>query len=491
MKRRALADSSSHDFCVIGAGPAGLAAAHELTLRGARDVAVIEATGVVGGLSRTDVHDEARFDVGPHRFFTKNAEVNALWHELLGADFRPVDRLTRIYYRGKFFNYPIKAFDAFSKLGPVASIHAVISYLGAQLDRDGEPETFEDWVSTKFGRKLYETFFKTYTEKVWGIPCREIGADWAAQRIKGLDIWEVLKNAVVPAAQQKVKTLVEQFDYPRLGAGQMYEAMCSRAADAGAEVLLDHRVVAFHLDGDRVKEVSAVGSDGEEVTISAGHFFTSAPITQVVTSFDPPEAEPIRRSAEALYYRDHITVNLLVARDGLFPDQWIYAHAPEVEMARVANYGNFSADMVNHQRRSALGVEYFVFKGDAIWNKRDEELEQLAVAELDELGLVRRGSIERAWVVRETECYPTYYLGFEEHFDRLRRRLDEIGNLHPIGRGGMYKYNNQDHSIVTGMLAARNVLDGERAHRDLWSVNVDAEYHESASRKPRAEGSSS
>ncbi|MBI4245251.1 MAG: FAD-dependent oxidoreductase, partial [Planctomycetes bacterium] len=389
--------------------------------------------------------------------------------------------LTRIYYKNKYFNYPIKAFDTLYKLGLLESSQAMLSFIASKFRPKSEPKTFEDWISQKFGRKLYETFFKTYTEKVWGIPCNQIGAEWAAQRIKGLDIVQVIKKAMFGNKSKAVKTLVEQFDYPRLGAGQMYEVMADQTVSSGGELILGSRVTVFNRDGNAIKSI-AVNDGKEETLITANHYFTSIPITHFVKMLSPVESKEVINAAEALYYREHITVNLLIDKDDVFPDQWIYIHSPDVKMARIANYNNFSKDMVGHNAKTALSVEYFVFQHDNIWKRSDDELKDLAIEELSFLNIVDPKRVESAWVVRETESYPTYYLGFKDHYDILRKAIDKYTNLSAIGRGGMYKYNNQDHSTLSGILAARNYLKLSGSPYDLWSINIDAEYLESGER---------
>ncbi len=476
--------SRSYQCCILGAGPAGLGAALELTKNGIRNVVIIDRNRTAGGLSRTEIFDDVRFDLGPHRFFTKNAEINKLWHDILGSDFRPVDRLTRIYYKNKYFNYPIKAFDALSKLGPFQALQALFSFAHAQIGEQREPDNFEAWITQKFGRKLYETFFKTYTEKVWGIPCHQIGAEWAAQRIKDLDLFQVIKKALSPGSSKKIKTLVEQFDFPVLGAGQMYERMCDQVMEKGVTVMMNSRVLSFNRQDTNIESIEVINNDGNRERISAEYFFTSIPITLFFEMMDPPESDDILKSVNALYFRDHITVNLLVDGDDLFPDQWIYIHTPDVKTARVANYNNFSKQMTSRKNKSALSAEYFVFQNEDLWKETDDNLKVFAIEELAYLKLLHKSSVENSWIVRETETYPTYYIGFQEHYENLKSRLDQFQNLQPIGRGGMYKYNNQDHSILSGILAARNYLKFPGTPYNLWSINIDAEYHESAARNP-------
>ncbi|MCP4694238.1 MAG: NAD(P)-binding protein [Desulfobacterales bacterium] len=475
--------TKSYECCVLGGGPAGLAAALELTGNGVTNILVIDRNENVGGLSRTEVYDGSRFDIGPHRFFSKSPEINNLWRDTLGSDFKPVDRTTRICYKNAYFNYPIKLLDVLTKMGPGESFQAMLSFVAAKLNKKREAVTFEDWITDKFGRKLFETFFKTYTEKVWGIPCNQIGAEWAAQRIKGLDVIEVLRNALFGMGRRQVKTLVEQFDYPVNGAGQMYEAMCDKVAARGADIMLNTRVVGINQKDDAVESIDVAHSDGQRERITANRFFSSIPLTHVFDMLSPAEPDSISRAVEALYYRDHITVNLLVEGADLFPDQWIYIHSPEVQTARLANYNNFSRRMAGSENKTGLSVEYFVFQHEDLWKQPDEALKILAVEELERLKLLKKSAVEKAWVVRETECYPTYYLGFQEHYDLLKSRLGRFTNLVQIGRGGLYKYNNQDHSIMSGLLAARNYLKLPGSPYNLWEINVDAEYHESAERE--------
>lgn len=469
------------ECCILGAGPAGLGVASELNKHGVTSILIVDRNHRVGGLARTEHYDGARFDIGPHRFFTKNAEVNALWHETLGKDFRPVDRLTRILYNNRYFNYPISAVDALIKLGPIASLSSLLSFLRTRVNTPVDPATFEDWVTAHFGKRLYETFFKTYTEKVWGIPCSRIGKEWAAQRIKGLDLKEVLRSAVLGNGNN-VKTLVEQFDYPALGAGQMYEAMAEKVAAQGGEFMLGARVQQFNRQAYQIDSVDIEDGEGEFSRITARHYFNSIPLTHFFSQCSPLPSEDVMAAVNALYYRDHITVNLLVDGTTYFPDQWIYIHAPEVKMARIANYNSFSASMVDDLHTTALSVEYFVFQTDELWQMDDSQLAEFAIAEMEAVKLIRRADVIGRWVIRETESYPTYYLGFQEPYNTLRTELTKYDNLSSIGRGGMYKYNNQDHSVYSGMLAARNYLQCPEGPFELWDINIDAEYHESADR---------
>jgi len=339
--------------------------------------------------------------------------------------------------------------------------------------------TFEEWVSEKFGWKLYETFFKTYTEKVWGIPCNEIGAEWAAQRIKGLDIVELIKNGLKIRSKNQAKTLIDQFNYPVLGSGQMYEAMSEKIQAAGADLMLSTNLVQVNRKREHITSIDIMNDEGKE-RIYAKQFFSSVPLTHLFYLLDPVPSQWVLKAVDALYYRDHITVNLLVDAEDLFSDQWIYIHSPEVRMARLANYNNFSKAMVDHKKKTALSIEYFVFQNDDFWIKPCSDLIDMAVDELSHLKLVDPKMIETAWVLKETECYPTYYLGFNEHYEIVKANEARLQNLTQIGRGGMYKYNNQDHSIITGILGARNYLQVKNFPYNLWHVNIDAEYPEGA-----------
>lgn len=464
----------------MGAGPAGLGAAVELINNGVTNLVIVDRNSIVGGLARTESFGGLRFDVGPHRFFTKNHEINKLWHETLGEDFITVERLTRILYSKKLFNYPISALDSVSKLGLIESCVALLSYFKARIGEKKDIITFEDWISNKFGTKLYETFFKTYTEKVWGIPCNQIGKEFADQRIKGLDIIQVLKNAITGTS--KVKTLVDQFDYPILGAGQMYEAWAEKVISNGGTILLDCQVVAINETNYLIDNVEVLDAQGNILTISAKQFFNSTPITHFFDMLRPRVSEEIKKSISSLYYRDHITVNLSIDKIGLFPDHWIYIHDPDVKMARVANYNNFSKAMICGENKTAISAEYFVFQDDEIWKMDEVRLIDLAIEELSLTGLVDKHAVEQGWVVKETECYPTYYLGYKDAYNKLKEKFNQFQNIFPIGRGGMYKYNNQDHSTYSGMLAARNYLNLNGSPFNLWNINIDAEYHEDAER---------
>ena len=465
---------------IIGAGPAGVSAALELARSGVA-VTLIEAGDSIGGLSRTITHGGALFDIGPHRFFTKNEEILGLWCDSLGEDFLHVDRLTRIFYRGQFFNYPISLGDTLKKVGPVQAAAFALSYLGtkargAVIKR--EPISFEDWVVAQFGRSLFNAFFKTYTEKVWGIPCTQIEAEWAGQRIKGLSLAEVVRNAIFKP-KDKAKTLVERFRFPRLGAGMMYERFAQLAQERGTQVLLGTTAVGIRHENGRAVAV-VIERDGARSEIPCSHVLTSNPITEVAGILDPDPPPTVLEAARRLRYRCHLSVRLLV-EGALFPDNWIYVHAKEVVLGRVANYANFSPQMRDPQGRSPITVEYFQFPTDDLYANPDPNaIIAFAKRELQQMGIVQPDQVVDGFVVRSPRAYPVLELGYAPHLQTIREYLQTITNLQPIGRAGMFKYNNQDHSIATGLLAARNVTG---ARHDVWAVNIDAEYHEAGKAK--------
>lgn len=458
---------------VVGAGPAGLAAAWELTKHGVSPL-VVDRNEQIGGLARTMWVDGYGFDLGPHRFFTKNQEVLDMWKHFLGEDLLHVPRLTRIFYRGKFFNYPLKPLDALTKLGLLTTTKAVASYGMQKARRENidAADNFEDWITAQFGKTLYEIFFKSYTEKVWGIPCDQIGKEWAGQRIKGLNLSEAIRSAFRRGKSDKVKSLIEEFYYPRLGAGQLYDRMAEEIVKAGGEIRMGTDVTRIETEGDKL--TGFITQTGDRIEVD--HAFVSAPITAVATSIEPQPPSDVLEAADTLYYRSHITVNLTVNHASPFPDNWIYIHAPDLRMARVANYASFSEDMIARPGTCSLSVEYFCFESDDLWNMDDEGLVDLAVGEMVKAGLLERGDVMDGFVVREADSYPTYYLGHREHFETLFGYLSRFGNLSLIGRAGMYRYNNQDHASLTGLYSVRNHLG--LSDVDLFSINPEDVYIE-------------
>ncbi|MGY1642462.1 NAD(P)/FAD-dependent oxidoreductase [Geodermatophilus sp. SYSU D00703] len=477
---------------VIGAGPAGLTAAHELTARGL-PVTVLEADTVVGGISRTVERDGWRFDIGGHRFFTKVPAVERWWHEMLDDDeFLSRPRLSRIHYAGRLFDYPLRPLNALRGLGPAEAVRCLASYVAARLRPPRDQSHFEGWVTARFGRRLYGIFFKTYTEKVWGIPATEIQADWAAQRIKDLDLWRAVVHALRPSAGSQITTLIDRFQYPRTGPGLMWERTLERVREAGGQVRLGVRCTTVHRDERGVVAVSTRSdSSGRhpaepDQRVPADHVISSMPLPELVLAMDPPAPPHVREAAEGLSHRDFLTVALVVPQEAGFPDNWIYIHSPEVRVGRIQNFGSWSPFLVK-DGRTCLGLEYFVDEGDDVWAADDEALVELATRELVQLGLVGADRVERGFVVRMPKAYPVYDAGYDERVELIRAWLaEEVPNVHPVGRNGMHKYNNQDHSMVTAMLTVENIADG--ADHDVWAVNVEEDYHEGSAASQSSAG---
>ena len=468
-------NTKARDCIVIGGGPAGLTAAYELSKLDRRSI-VLEAGDDVGGISRTGEYKGYRFDLGGHRFFTKVRYVQELWEEILDEEFLERPRLSRIHYRGHLFDYPLRPANALFGLGPLEAVHIISSYFKAQVFPHRKEENFEEWVSNRFGRRLYEIFFKTYTEKVWGMPCTELSAEWAGQRIKDLDLKRAVLNAFFGergADHERVTSLIDRFHYPRLGPGQMWRCCAEKLRNAGNEVRLNSRVTKLRHDGERVLSAQIGGERGSDV--AGSQFLSSMPIRSLLRIMDPPPPPEVLAAAEALRYRDFMIIALIIDRADLFPDNWIYIHSPEVQVGRVQNFKNWSPDMVPDQSKTALGMEYFLQEGDDLWNMDDNDLVELARAECDKLGLAPAEAIEDGTVLRVKKAYPVYDPAYKANIALVRAWLDQLGNLQLIGRNGQHRYNNQDHSMMTGVLAARNIA-GEA--NDIWSVNVEAEYLE-------------
>ncbi|HPF62788.1 MAG: NAD(P)/FAD-dependent oxidoreductase [Gemmatimonadetes bacterium] len=467
---------------VVGAGPAGLTAAYLLAKAG-HVVTVLEGDDMVGGISRTAQYRGFRFDIGGHRFFTKIAPVQALWEEILGEDFISVPRLSRIHYDGKYFDYPLKAWNALSGLGPINAVRIVLSYLKARLRPSEVEENFEQWVTNRFGKRLYEIFFKTYTEKVWGIPCTEIRAEWAAQRIQGLSLARAILNATaIQRRSNTIKSLINEFRYPRLGPGQMWEACRDRLREMGSQVLMRHRATEITCANGVATGVRALTPDGPEY-FPADHVISTTDLRTLVGALEPAPPPAVTQAAEGLRYRDFLVVALILETENLFPDNWIYIHTPGVKVGRIQNFNNWSAAMVPEPGRTCLGMEYFCFEGDGQWASRDEDLIALATAELEQLGIVPPGLVRDGAVIRMPKAYPIYDAEYRTHLEGVRGWIDPIPNLHTVGRNGMHKYNNQDHSMLTAMMAVWNM---QGASHDIWEVNTDFEYHEEQRLEPPA-----
>ncbi|HST18224.1 MAG TPA: NAD(P)/FAD-dependent oxidoreductase [Gaiellaceae bacterium] len=462
---------TSQTTLVLGGGPAGLTAGYVLGKAGSHAI-VVEAEDQVGGLAKTVEVDGYRFDLGGHRFFTKSVEVDALWHQVLGEEFLLRPRMSRIYWNKRYLDYPLRGPDVIRKLGPVELTRCMASYVRAAARRDKRDESFEDWVSNRFGKRLFELFFKSYTEKLWGVPTTEIRAEWAAQRIKGLSFFSAAKAAFFGNKGNKVKSLISEFHYPRFGPGQMWEAMSDAIEDDGGEVRTCAPVERIEVAGDRVVEVEA---GGVSYTFPDA-VISSLPLRTVVELATPPVPPDVREAARGLRYRDFLTVALVVDGEDLFPDNWIYIHEPGVRVGRIQNYRSWSPWMVPDPDKACVGLEFFCFAGDDLWTMSDDDLVELAAAELEQLGLAERSKVERGFVTRVPKAYPIYDTDYAERVATIRGWLEGIENLQQVGRNGLHRYNNSDHSMLTAMRAVDNLLAG--AHHDIWEVNAESVYHE-------------
>ena len=474
------ASAADPSVVVIGAGPAGLTAAYELGKR-RRAVTVLESDNIVGGISRTVERDGWRFDLGGHRFFTKVPEVEALWHEILDDDdFMLRPRKSRIFYDGKYFDYPLRAFNALGNLGIVEAVKCVASYVMARIRPPKDQSNYESWLVARFGWRLYRTFFKTYTEKVWGVPVSSMPADWAAQRIKNLSLSSAVINAILPKRNKKdIASLIEEFQYPKYGPGMMWERCRDKVLAQGGEVRMQTKVVAIHHEGGRATAVTSEAPDGTRTRHTATDVISSMPFAELLLAMDPPVDDVTATAARDLQFRDFLTVALVVPESAGFDDNWIYIHDPSVEVGRIQNFGSWSPYMVK-PGYTCLGLEYFVFEGDKMWTSSDDDLIARARKELSILGLAELSEIEAGYVVRVPKAYPTYDQFYKANVEVGRKWLAENApNVWPVGRNGMHKYNNQDHSMFTAQLTVQNIADGD--HHDIWNVNVEEEYHEEGS----------
>jgi protoporphyrinogen oxidase len=456
---------------VLGGGPAGLTAGY-LLAKDDRDVLVLEAEDQVGGLAKTVERDGYRFDLGGHRFFTKALEVDDLWHEVLGDEFLRRPRMSRIYWNNRYLDYPLRGPDVIKKLGPVELARCMGSYLATAVRPKGAEESLEQWVTNRFGRRLFELFFQSYNEKVWGVPASEIRAEWAAQRIKGLSFFSAAKAAFFGNKGNKIKSLISEFNYPRYGPGQMWDAMTEAIRAHGGEVLLSAPVSRLELAGGRVVEVEA---GGVSYTLPQA-VISSLPLREVVRMTKPPVPREVLDAANGLRYRDFLTVALVVDGEDLFPDNWIYIHEPGVRVGRIQNFRSWSPWMVPDPTKACVGMEYFCFAGDDLWSMDDDDLVQLAADELQRLRLAPKSKVDRGYAIRVPKAYPIYDAEYAARVEVIRSWLDGIENLQQVGRNGLHRYNNSDHSMLTAMRAVDNLIAG--AEHDIWAVNAESVYHE-------------
>jgi protoporphyrinogen oxidase len=471
-------DTPQPNVVIIGAGPAGLTAAYELVTRYGITSTILESDSVVGGISRTVERDGWRFDIGGHRFFTKVKEVEAFWHEILDdEDFMLRPRMSRMYYRGKYYDYPLKPLNAFFNLGPIEAALCMASYAWARVRPPKDQRFLEGWISARFGKRLYQHFFKAYNEKLWGRPASEISADWAAQRIKNLTILNALTTALKPKPKNKqdqITSLIEEFQYPKYGPGMMWERCRDLVEAAGTKVVMNAPVVKIRHAGGKATAVVA-GVAGATTEYPCDHVVSSMPFRELLEIMEPQPPAEVLAAAEALTFRDFLTIALVVPEKYSFPDNWIYIHDPGVKVGRIQNFGSWSPYLIK-EGRTCLGLEYFVFEGDGTWTTSDDDLVELGKRELTRLGLVDAGKVEAGYVVRMPKAYPVYDEHYKANLAVLRAWLEaNAPNVHPVGRNGMHKYNNQDHSMLTAMLSVENIFG---ASHDIWSVNVEEEYHE-------------
>jgi len=463
--------NSDDPTVVLGGGPAGLTAGYLLAKQGL-PVIVLEGEDQLGGLAKTEVRDGYRFDLGGHRFFTKSKEVERLWFEVMREEFLLRPRMSRIFWNGKFLDYPLNGMDVVRKLGPVELTRASLSYLWAAVKPKGKEESFEDWVSNRFGKRLFELFFRSYTEKVWGVSTSELRAEWAAQRIKGLSFFSAAKAAFFGNKGNKVKSLIEEFHYPRFGPGQMWETMSERIEELGGEVRLNAPVTGLQIENGQIVGVEAGGE-----VLRPGQVISSLPLRATVgLAMGEVPGEGVVEAASGLRYRDFLTVALVLDGEDLFPDNWIYIHEPAVQVGRIQNYRSWSPWMVPDPTKACVGLEYFCFAGDELWTMSDEGLVELATRELEELGLASRDKVERGYAVRVPKAYPMYDVDYAERVQEIRGWLEGIGNLQQVGRNGLHRYNNSDHSMLTAIRAVENITLG--SGHDIWAVNAESVYHE-------------
>lgn len=471
------------NIAIIGAGPAGLTSAYLLGKAHQKVVVFEKDPQYVGGISRTETYKGYSFDIGGHRFFSKSKEVEDFWTEILGNEMLERPRSSRIYYNHKFFAYPLAAFEALYKLGIIESALCVLSYLKAKVFPVKNPTNFEDWITNQFGKRLFNIFFKTYTEKVWGIPCNQISADWAAQRIKGLSLSSAVWNSLFKPFAGKgnkskiIKTLIDSFRYPKKGPGMMWETCAVKCKTFGVRIEMNCGVKEIHFTDHKWM----VKTNDDTIFSDFDYVVSSAPMRELVASTLPAFPEKALLASSKLSYRDFITIVLICNDEDAFTDNWIYIHDPNVKVGRIQNFKSWSPYMVPDQTMACYGLEYFCFEGDGLWNSSDRELIELGKKEIEQIGLTKQSSVVDGYVVRQPKAYPVYDQNYKMNVDVVREALKNYPGLYLVGRNGMHKYNNQDHSMMTAMLAAKNIIAGNELY-DLWNVNEDAEYLEGGSR---------
>jgi protoporphyrinogen oxidase len=470
---------------ILGAGPAGLTAAYLLAKQGVQ-VEILEADPqLVGGISRTVHYKGYHFDIGGHRFFSKSQEIEDLWTEILGHDLLDRPRSSKIFYKGKFYSYPLKAFEALFQLGIFESLLCVLSYARRKLSPIKNVKSFEDWVTNQFGQRLFQIFFKTYTEKVWGMSCKDISADWATQRIKGLNLSKAVVNAlpgskffsrILRSNPSSIKTLIETFRYPRKGPGMMWERAAEKSVQMGAQLIMGQRVVQIKKSAHGKWSVISANSAGLQ-RVSTGDYLISSLSLKDLGQCLSPEVS-WKNLTQELKYRDFLTVGLILKEKNLFSDNWIYIHDPSVLVGRIQNFKSWSPEMIPDLQTTCYGLEYFCFEGDGLWNQPDEGLIELAKNEIVKLGLARREDIIDGVVIRQSKAYPVYDEDYAKRLQEIKQKIaEDCPGLIQVGRNGLHRYNNQDHAMMTAILATKNILAGETLF-DLWQVNEDAEYHE-------------
>ena len=537
---------------IIGAGPAGLTAALELLRRTRIKPLVLEKSAYMGGISRTVTYKGNRIDIGGHRFFSKSDRVMDWWTSMLPVEqtseanhrlvyqgqeralaarakaaasvasvatngaapdpkfddlvmlVRP--RKSRIFYLRKLFDYPLKLnLATVRNLGAIRTARAGFSYMASAMRPIRPEKTLEDFLINRFGRHLYRTFFKSYTEKVWGVPCDQISAEWGAQRIKGLSLRKALVHhfrkmiggGAAEIGQKDTETsLIEKFLYPKLGPGQLWEEVANRVSAGGGEIVTGLTVCGIHTSGDRVTGVTARSDTGEELFFPAQYVFSTMPVRELVQAFDTPPPPEVSEVSDGLMYRDFITVGLLLKRlsisdqgehrgqvESLLKDNWIYIQEPDVLVGRMQIFNNWSPYMVGDPERVWIGLEYFCNDTDELWHKSDQDMIALALGEVEKMGIATRADYLDATVLRMEKTYPAYF-GTYDRFHVIREFVDRYHNLFLVGRNGMHKYNNQDHSMLTAMTAVDNIVEGRRDKANIWAVNTEMDYHESRSDTP-------